>query len=193
MLCLLLGAYPLKSTQPSCRVALVLSVQVSLGLCILPHKLFLKLFLKLFFKLCMCVSAALNEDPTYFNGTGNTTFGRASICTASEEEEVFCLNIAALFNSTDTGFGWTCDMASNVTAGCPASVAAGETDLTVSLLHISLCTLPRLAPCLAPACQSVVGPDYEPPSTPTACPRACPPCFAVDPACVSVGELDLTV
>ncbi|KAL3153465.1 hypothetical protein ABBQ38_011798 [Trebouxia sp. C0009 RCD-2024] len=75
---------------------------------------------------------ALNEDPTYFNGTGNTTFGRASMCTASEEEEIFCLNIAALFNSTDTGFGWTCDMASNVTAGCPASVAAGETDLTVT-------------------------------------------------------------
>ena len=97
----------------------------------------------------VCVSAALNEDPTYFNGTGNTTFGRASICTASEEEEVFCLNTAALFNSTDTGFGWTCSMASNVSAGCPASVAAGETDLAVSPLP----SPHYLSPCFAPACQ----------------------------------------
>lgn len=124
---------------------MALSVQVSLRL----------VDLCLFLKRCMCMSAALNEDPTYFNGTGNTTFGRASMCTASEEEEIFCLNIAALFNSTDTGFGWTCDMASNVTAGCPASVAAGETDLTVSLVYVSLCSPPfpllgvLLSPCLS--------------------------------------------
>ena len=75
--------------------------------------------------------AALNAIPTYFNGSGNATFGRASICTTDEEEENFCLGIAALFNSSNTGFGWTCNLASNASAGCPGSVAAGENDLTV--------------------------------------------------------------
>lgn len=130
----------------SCKVTLTLSVQVNLMFARLSPCL----------TLCMCVSAALNEDPTYFNGTGNTTFGRASICTTSEEEENFCLSIAALFNSSDTGFGWTCDVASNVTAGCPASVASGQTDLTVSLPQ------PLLVPLLGPLLHPLLDPPLDP-------------------------------
>ena len=81
--------------------------------------------------------AALNRFPTYFTGSGNATLGRASFCTTSQEEEDFCLGVARLFNASNTGFGWTCDIASNASAGCAASVAARETDLTVSISRLT--------------------------------------------------------
>ena len=76
-------------------------------------------------------SAALNQIPGYFNGSGNATYGRLAFCVSSEAEQDFCLSAARLLNTTDSNFGWTCRRPLNTSVNCAADVAAGHSDVLV--------------------------------------------------------------
>lgn len=76
--------------------------------------------------------AALNQLPSYFNGSGNATYGRLTFCAGSTAEREFCSRAARLFNASESGFGWSCRRPLNTSADCAADVAAGHTDAVVS-------------------------------------------------------------